>query len=94
MGRPIYIFDNNLYYVFIEELMYNTNKGHISVFTISSEGELSTPQKIIEENYHLSYPFVFQEKDGYYMIPESMENKSIDLYKCKKFPTSGKKLKS
>jgi hypothetical protein len=90
---PFIVFENNLYYVFIEELMYDSNKGHISVFTISPEGELSTPQKIIEEKYHLSYPFVFQEQDDYYMIPESMENKSIDLYKCSVFPDKWEKVK-
>ena len=83
---PFVIFKDSLYYVFIEELMFNTNRGHISVFTLDESGNISKPERILEKNYHLSYPFVFEDNGEYYMIPESEENRTIDLYKSTSFP--------
>ncbi len=72
--------------VFLEEFMSKTWKGHISVIEIDENGRWSPPYKVLERDYHLSYPFVFQWRDGYYMIPESHRNRSIELYRCTKFP--------
>jgi len=41
---------------------------------------------VIERDYHLSYPFVFEWQDQLYLIPESAENQTIELYRCKEFP--------
>ncbi|MDC1373516.1 hypothetical protein N8274_05160, partial [Flavobacteriaceae bacterium] len=74
------------YYIFIEELIFKENKGFISVIEMNSKGEYTNPVKVLEKDYHLSYPFVFEEEGIYYMIPESKENKTIDLYYAKNFP--------
>ena len=83
---PFVVYENNKYYLFIEELPYITNKGHISVLEINKKGEWSEPVKIIDESYHLSYPYIFKEHGNYFIIPESGANRTIDLYKCTKFP--------
>ncbi|RZD47016.1 MAG: hypothetical protein CXT78_03140 [Thaumarchaeota archaeon] len=83
---PFIIKKNEDYFVFIEEVIYQQQKGHISYFKIDKNGNYNLPEKILENKYHMSYPFVFEFEDNYYMIPETSENKSIDLYKCKKFP--------
>ena len=83
---PFIIKNNEDYFVFIEEVIYQQQKGHISYFKIDKNGNYSLPEKILENKYHMSYPFVFEFEGNYYMIPETSENKSIDLYKCKKFP--------
>jgi len=83
---PFIVYDNGLYYVFIEEVTGESNKGHISYFTIDKNGNNSVPKKIIERPYHMSYPFVFDYNDEYYMIPETGANKTIDLYKSVGFP--------
>ena len=83
---PFIVTKNGITYVFIEELLYKTNKGHISVFTIDESGKRSKPTPIIETDYHLSYPFVFEVKGIYYMIPETCANKTIELYQCIEFP--------
>src|SRR5690606_23827569 len=33
-----------------------------------------------------SYPYIFEHEGTYYMIPESSQNKTIDLYTCTSFP--------
>lgn len=83
---PFIIFTDNKYYIFFEEFIYKKNKGHISFFIIDQKGDLSKPQTILTRPYHLSYPFVFNYDKEYYMIPESSENNTIEVYKCLEFP--------
>jgi len=74
------------YYVFFEEYLYETGKGHISVLTIDEDGNYSEPTTVLNTEHHLSYPFVFEHEGAIYMVPESIENKTIQLYKCVGFP--------
>ena len=74
------------FYIFIEELMYDANKGHISVITMDEKGNVSEPVKVLEKSYHLSYPFLIEDDGDLYMIPETKQNKTIELYKCIQFP--------
>lgn len=83
---PFIVYDNDMYYVFIEDFSGETNKGHISYFTIDKDGNNSFPKKIIERPFHMSYPFVFRHDNEYYMIPETGANRTIELYKCVDFP--------
>ena len=73
-------------YIFIEEFLYAKNKGHISVIELDEIGNWKAPVKILEKEYHLSYPFIFRWNDKFYMVPESRANKTIDLYECVDFP--------
>ena len=41
---------------------------------------------MIEEDFHLSYPFIFEYKEEVYIIPDSCNNRSIRLYKAIEFP--------
>ena len=42
--------------------------------------------KVIKENFHLSFPFIFKFNNNFYMCPETKEKKEIRIYKCKNFP--------
>jgi hypothetical protein len=77
---------NGTYYIFIEEFIKKKNKGHISVIELDELGNWKAPIKVLEKDYHLSYPFIFEWNDKYYMVPESRANKTIDLYECSEFP--------
>ena len=83
---PFVIRENEINYVFIEELLYKTNKGHISVIEVDDYGNFNKPIKIIDKKYHLSYPHVFKNKKDYFLIPDSASNKTIELYICVEFP--------
>ncbi|MBR9999188.1 MAG: hypothetical protein KFF73_09465 [Cyclobacteriaceae bacterium] len=74
------------YYIFMEELIFKQNKGFISVLKIDKNGNYKEPVKVLETDYHLSYPFLLEHKGELYMIPESGDNKTIDLYRCFDFP--------
>jgi len=41
---------------------------------------------VLDEAFHLSYPYVFKWKDEYYMIPEAHQTGSVRLYRAVDFP--------
>jgi hypothetical protein len=81
---PIEVEDK--YFIFVEEFVYTRNKGHISAIEIDRHGDWKEPVKVLEEDYHLSYPYVFQYEGQWYMIPESSHNNDIHIYRCAAFP--------
>jgi hypothetical protein len=83
---PFVVSKDNKHYIFIEEYLYATGKGHISVLELDEAGALLGSAIVIDKPYHMSYPFIFELDDGYYMIPETMDNKTIELYRCRRFP--------
>jgi len=76
-GRP---------YLFVEEKMYARGRGHIACLELDANGGLVSQKVVLERDYHLSYPFVFEEDGNLYMIPESAENRTVELYRCERFP--------
>lgn len=83
---PNFIKRNDKYYIFFEELIYSNKKAHISVIELDKKGNISSPEIVLKKDYHLSFPFVFEVNGDLYMIPETSENKTIELYKCVVFP--------
>ncbi len=83
---PFVVKENDNYYVFVEEYIYKKHKAHISVLQLDNKGALLRSDKIIERQYHMSYPFIFKLGNTYYMIPETGKNKTIELYKSADFP--------
>ncbi|MGZ9223040.1 MAG: glucosamine inositolphosphorylceramide transferase family protein, partial [Anaerolineales bacterium] len=57
------------YFVFIEEYLFQTKRGHISVLEIDQKGNYKQPVPVLQKDYHLSFPFVFDWMGTYYMIP-------------------------
>lgn len=84
---PMVIQKNDRYYLFVEEYVFQNKKGHISVIEVDPQGNYSKPVKVLDKVYHLSYPCVFVWKDKYFMVPESADNRTIDLYECVEFPS-------
>ena len=83
---PFPVKRDDKYYIFIEEYIRKDKKGHIAVIEMDQKGRYQQPTKILEKNYHLSYPFIFQWRGDTYMIPESAQNRTIELYRCVSFP--------
>jgi len=79
------------YFVFLEEYLYRDDKAHISVLEVSPSG-CGDPVPVLKQPYHLSYPFVFQWNDRYFMIPETGAQKTVELYECKSFPAEWEKV--
>ena len=52
-----------------------------------SPSPLGPPASALTRAYHVSYPFVFRHRDDIFMIPESLENETVDLYRAVDFPS-------
>ncbi len=72
--------------MFLEEYVQKNQRGHIAYAMIDGEGNIGKPQIVLERPYHLSYPFIFQHRGEFYMIPESAENRAVEAYRCVRFP--------
>lgn len=81
------------YFIFIEEYLFKTGKGHVSVIELDKNADFKPPVKVLEQEYHLSYPFTFTWRGDYYMIPESAKHNCVELYRCLSFPTQWQKEK-
>lgn len=73
-------------YLFVEMFDNVTEKGLIG-FSELVNNKFSQPQVVLEENFHLSYPYVFEENGIVYMMPETRDNGCIQLYRAEEFPT-------
>ena len=72
-------------YMFFEDCSFTTGKGVISFVTLEGS-RCSKPEVVLEENCHLSYPFVFRSGSEIYMIPETKAKNAIQLYRAENFP--------
>lgn len=76
----------NGYYIFYEERLYSSDRGHIACITLNGELKPVSNCRVLERPYHLSYPFIFEYQDQIYMIPETEKNRTVELYRCTCFP--------
>ena len=83
---PFPYIKDGICYIFFEELTYSDKKGFLSVMTLYPDGSHSEPKVILKKDYHLSYPFLIEDGGELYMIPETSENKTIEIYQCVEFP--------
>lgn len=74
------------YYIFFEEFVNELGRAHISVVEVDETGIVAGPTEVLKLDCHLSYPFVFEWQDDYYMIPESGQRNVVELYRAVSFP--------
>ena len=82
---PCVINHNNRNICFVEDYCYKKSIGRISAIEITKEGH-NDLGIILEEDFHLSFPYVFKVNEDLYMCPETYQAKEIRLYKCEEFP--------
>jgi hypothetical protein len=73
-------------FLFVEDLDHRTQKGVISVVPFGDDGPSGPARVVLEEPWHLSYPFVFECDDEIWMIPESCASGRVTLYRAARFP--------
>ncbi len=74
-------------YIFFETYDYAAGKGYISGVRFTAQGEAQRTEGVMDQPYHLSYPFVFLHEGDLYMIPEEWVTRRITLYRCRRFPS-------
>lgn len=82
---PFPINFNSEQYLFVEEYLIKKNKGVISV--LKYDGKVFQYLGIVLDlPFHLSFPFLYQDTTGIYMIPEQAQSNYIGLYRAVDFP--------
>ena len=75
----------DLSYLFVEDFSVKTNRGRISIFQIDSES-LKSLDVSIEEDFHISFPFVFSEANQIYLSVECSSVGGVRIYESRNFP--------
>jgi len=77
--------------VYAEEFDLKSDRGRISWLELGDEADSDRHNAtyrgtLIEEPYHMSFPFVFEHGNELYMVPETFEAREVSLYRCVRFP--------
>ena len=73
--------------IFVEDWDHRRSKAVISVVRFGDAGPSGPAEPVLEEPWHLSYPFILAHDGEVWMIPESSANRSLTLYRADPFPT-------
>lgn len=83
---PFLINEKGRTYLFFELYDCIKEKGCIAFREIINEDDLGPVQVVVDEKFHLSFPYIFKINEQIYMIPESSSANKILLYKAIEFP--------
>ena len=86
VADPFLVKEGKTWNLFFEVYNNETQQGDLAVATSTNTWTWTYEKLILDEPFHLSYPYVFEADDEYYLIPESFEDNSIRLYKADQFP--------
>jgi hypothetical protein len=75
------------HFIFVEDLDHRVGKGIISAVELDENGPKGLPRPVLEEPWHLSYPFLIEHAGSVWMIPESSADRSVSLYRADPFPS-------
>ena len=75
-------------FLFFEDFRYAEGRAVISYCELEPDGTTGSPVEVLRRPYHLSYPFIFEYEGEIYMIPETKENRKVELHRATSFPTT------
>lgn len=94
LADPFILRKDDRWYLFFEHIPPGTHVGKIAVATSSDALQWNYEGIVLDEPFHLSFPYVFEHKGSMYMIPESRQGGGIILYKASEFPKGWKKVRT
>ncbi len=87
MADPFVVEPAGKTWLFYEEIPASTSRGRLSCLEIGKEpGQFSQPFAVMQQDYHLSYPCVFEHEGEYFMVPEPAGGRTVQLYRARRFP--------
>lgn len=73
-------------WLFFEDYNYSYGRAVIACKEVLPGGNCGEAYTVLQRPYHVSYPFVFEHDGQIWMIPESAENGTVELYRADVFP--------
>lgn len=89
VADPFITIKEKTFYMFFEVMNRKPKQGNQGdiAYAQSSDGKHWEYKKIVlDEPFHLAYPYVFEWNGDDYLIPDSAQDLSVKLYKAKNFP--------
>jgi len=83
---PFGIWRDGQLHVFTEFFDYRDASGRIRVTVFDGALEVVEQAEVLRENWHLSYPFVFEANGETWMLPEAFQSGGLWLYRAIEFP--------
>ena len=83
---PFVITRENRSICYVEDYCYEKKKGYITAIELFNNNNYQILGSVLEEPFHLSFPFLLEYEDELYMIPETHEADAVRLYKCIDYP--------
>ena len=87
VADPFLVEEDATWHLFFEAYNLSSAQGDLALATSADGKSWEYEQVVLNEPFHLSYPYVFKWEGQYYLIPETYESESIRLYKAVDFPT-------
>src|SRR5262245_53953761 len=88
VADPFMLNVKGTWYMFFEVWNGQSNKGEIALATSQDGLKWTYQQIVLAETFHLSYPYVFEWMNDYYLIPEAQQAEAIRLYRASPFPSA------
>jgi hypothetical protein len=79
-AHPFALARGGRYYVFFSD------GGRIAMLQVDEAGAWSAPRVVLARDYPLSHPFLLEHEDALYMVPQSADGSTVELYRCVDFP--------
>lgn len=86
VADPFLLKKDDSWYMFFEVFNELSNQGDIGFAVSRDLSNWKYGKIVLDEPFHMSYPFIFESQGVIYMIPESAEAKELRLYKAVEFP--------
>lgn len=92
---PFVIKREGYYYIFAELYHRLLGKGRIGFCVLDEKGHRVRKWRIVlKGRRHFSFPYLYEECGSIFLMPESYQNRCVDVYRATNFPTEWKREKT
>jgi hypothetical protein len=84
---PFGLWHDSKLHVFVERFDYRLLKGEIEVLIFDHGLNFLGSRIVLQEPWHLSYPFVFEDDGEIFMLPEAGRSGRTVIYRARSFPS-------
>ena len=92
IADPFGLWRDGLLYVFCEFYDYRTKRGTIRYFVYDAGFAPVGEGEALNLGHHLSFPILMEEGGEVFMLPESYQSGSLNLYRAQRFPDAWEKV--
>jgi hypothetical protein len=87
VADPFLLRADGVWHMFFEVWNWRANKGEIGHATSEDGLEWRYHQVVLADEFHLSYPYVFEWEGERWLVPESFQAGGVRLYRADPFPS-------